>query len=153
MLEYPELGMEAVWQIEVEDFPAFIVVDDKGNDFFRISPFQLLHRPDLGNERTTDLRVAWGSRPEQPSRSVWPARPGKSCPDNRAGSQDAQRATRAFAERPVPSIALSRAQRRFRRRAFLTPVGRARGVRPRRPIRTHSMSTSPSSGVRARTPG
>ncbi len=32
--EYPELGMEAVWKIEVEDFPAFIVVDDKGNDFF-----------------------------------------------------------------------------------------------------------------------
>ena len=34
VLEYPELGMEAVWQIEVKDFPAFIVVDDKGNDFF-----------------------------------------------------------------------------------------------------------------------
>lgn len=34
-LEYPELGMEAIWQIEVEDFPAFILVDDKGNDFFR----------------------------------------------------------------------------------------------------------------------
>ncbi|MGY6499977.1 MAG: fumarate hydratase [Acidimicrobiales bacterium] len=33
-LEYPELGMEAVWKIEVRDFPAFIVVDDKGNDFF-----------------------------------------------------------------------------------------------------------------------
>jgi len=33
-IEYPELGMEAVWKIEVEDFPAFIVVDDKGNDFF-----------------------------------------------------------------------------------------------------------------------
>jgi fumarate hydratase class I len=32
--EYPELGMEAVWKIEVKDFPAFIVVDDKGNDFF-----------------------------------------------------------------------------------------------------------------------
>jgi fumarate hydratase class I len=32
--EYPELGMEAVWRIEVEDFPAFIVTDDKGNDFF-----------------------------------------------------------------------------------------------------------------------
>jgi fumarate hydratase class I len=32
--EYPELGMEAIWKIEVEDFPAFIVVDDKGNDFF-----------------------------------------------------------------------------------------------------------------------
>jgi fumarate hydratase class I len=34
VLEYPELGMEAVWRIQVEDFPAFIVVDDKGNDFF-----------------------------------------------------------------------------------------------------------------------
>jgi fumarate hydratase class I len=34
VLEYAELGMEAVWQIEVEDFPAFVVVDDKGNDFF-----------------------------------------------------------------------------------------------------------------------
>jgi fumarate hydratase class I len=35
VLEYPELGMEAVWRIEVVDFPAFIVVDDKGNDFFK----------------------------------------------------------------------------------------------------------------------
>jgi fumarate hydratase class I len=35
VLEYPELGMEAVWKIEVEDFPAFILVDDKGNDFFQ----------------------------------------------------------------------------------------------------------------------
>ena len=34
VLEYPELGMEAVWQIEVEDFPAFIVIDDKGHDFY-----------------------------------------------------------------------------------------------------------------------
>jgi fumarate hydratase class I len=34
LLEYPELGMEAVWKIEVRDFPAFILVDDKGNDFF-----------------------------------------------------------------------------------------------------------------------
>jgi fumarate hydratase class I len=34
VLEYPELGMEAVWRIEVEDFPAFIVIDDKGGDFF-----------------------------------------------------------------------------------------------------------------------
>jgi fumarate hydratase class I len=34
VLEYPELGMEAVWRIEVEDFPAFVIVDDKGNDFF-----------------------------------------------------------------------------------------------------------------------
>ena len=33
-IEYPELGMEAIWRIEVEDFPAFIVVDDKGNDFY-----------------------------------------------------------------------------------------------------------------------
>ncbi len=37
ILEYAELGMEAVWKIDVEDFPAFIVVDDKGNEF--------LHRP------------------------------------------------------------------------------------------------------------
>jgi fumarate hydratase, class I len=35
VLDYPELGMEAVWKIEVEDFPAFILVDDKGNDFFQ----------------------------------------------------------------------------------------------------------------------
>jgi len=34
VLEYPELGMEAVWKVDVENFPAFIVVDDKGNDFF-----------------------------------------------------------------------------------------------------------------------
>jgi fumarate hydratase class I len=33
-VEYEELGMEAVWRIDVVDFPAFIVVDDKGNDFF-----------------------------------------------------------------------------------------------------------------------
>jgi fumarate hydratase class I len=35
VVEYPELGMEAIWRIEVEDFPAFIVIDDKGNDFFK----------------------------------------------------------------------------------------------------------------------
>ncbi|MGB6057122.1 MAG: FumA C-terminus/TtdB family hydratase beta subunit, partial [Microthrixaceae bacterium] len=34
VLEYPELGMEAIWKIEVENFPAFIITDDKGNDFF-----------------------------------------------------------------------------------------------------------------------
>ena len=34
-IEYPELGMEAIWRIEVVDFPAFIVIDDKGNDFFK----------------------------------------------------------------------------------------------------------------------
>ena len=34
-IDYPELGMEAVWKIEVQDFPAFILVDDKGNDFFK----------------------------------------------------------------------------------------------------------------------
>ncbi len=42
VLEYPELGMEAVWKVEVRDFPAFIVVDDKGNDFFaQLSPKSL----------------------------------------------------------------------------------------------------------------
>ena len=35
VVEYPELGMEAIWRIQVEDFPAFIVIDDKGNDFFK----------------------------------------------------------------------------------------------------------------------
>jgi fumarate hydratase, class I len=34
-VEYPELGMEAIWRIEVEYFPAFIIIDDKGNDFFK----------------------------------------------------------------------------------------------------------------------
>jgi len=34
-VEYPELGMEAIWRIEVENFPAFVVIDDKGNDFFK----------------------------------------------------------------------------------------------------------------------
>ena len=47
VLEYPELGMEAVWRIEVEDFPAFIVIDDKGNDFFAevSTPVRLGNRP------------------------------------------------------------------------------------------------------------
>ena len=35
VVEFEELGMEAIWRIEVEDFPAFIVIDDKGNDFFK----------------------------------------------------------------------------------------------------------------------
>ena len=43
VLEFPELGMEAVWQIEVEDFPAFIVVDDKGNDFFAETSSRVTH--------------------------------------------------------------------------------------------------------------
>jgi fumarate hydratase class I len=34
LIEYPELGMEAIYRIEVENFPAFILVDDKGNDFY-----------------------------------------------------------------------------------------------------------------------
>ena len=34
VLEYPELGMEAIWEIDVVDFPAYILIDDKGNDFF-----------------------------------------------------------------------------------------------------------------------
>jgi len=46
MLEFPELGMEAVWKIEVEDFPAFVVVDDKGNDFFEsvTKPVQIVKK-------------------------------------------------------------------------------------------------------------
>jgi fumarate hydratase class I len=34
LLDYEELGMEAIWKIEVENFPAFIIIDDKGNDFY-----------------------------------------------------------------------------------------------------------------------
>jgi fumarate hydratase class I len=47
VLEYPELGMEAVWRIEVEDFPAFVVVDDKGHDFFATvsKPVALSNKP------------------------------------------------------------------------------------------------------------
>jgi fumarate hydratase class I len=45
VLEYPELGMEAVWKIEVRDFPAFIVVDDKGNDFFDLVRAEAATRP------------------------------------------------------------------------------------------------------------
>lgn len=42
LVEYPELGMEAIWKIEVEDFPAFILIDDKGNDFFQtLNPLHL----------------------------------------------------------------------------------------------------------------
>ena len=50
VLEYPELGMEAVWKIEVEDFPAFIVVDDKGADFFAevTRPVELVRRDARG---------------------------------------------------------------------------------------------------------
>ena len=45
VLEYPELGMEAVWKIDVVDFPAFIVVDDKGNDFFQQVRAEAAARP------------------------------------------------------------------------------------------------------------
>ena len=45
VLEYPELGMEAVWKIEVRDFPAFIVVDDKGNDFYDLVRAEAAARP------------------------------------------------------------------------------------------------------------
>jgi fumarate hydratase class I len=51
VMEYEELGMEAVWKIDVEDFPAFIVVDDKGNDFFaevsKPMAFTISKRPGL----------------------------------------------------------------------------------------------------------
>ena len=43
VVEYEELGMEAIWKIEVENFPAFIVVDDKGNDFFAEFVYQPIH--------------------------------------------------------------------------------------------------------------
>lgn len=61
LLEYPELGMEAIWKIEVEDFPAFILVDDKGNDFLRENP----RRMGLRRLRALSLtRKQNDSRPE-----------------------------------------------------------------------------------------
>ncbi|MEL4356393.1 MULTISPECIES: fumarate hydratase [unclassified Luteococcus] len=58
VLEYPELGMEAVWRIEVEDFPAFIVVDDKGNDFFtevnKPLVMNISTRPDIDSAGDTE---------------------------------------------------------------------------------------------------
>src|SRR5439155_24474060 len=53
VLEYPELGMEAVWKIDVVDFPAFIVVDDKGNDFFEAID---LSRADIGKTKRLPVR-------------------------------------------------------------------------------------------------
>ncbi len=47
VLEFPELGMEAVWRIEVENFPAFIIIDDKGNDFY--DGLEQIQRPDEGD--------------------------------------------------------------------------------------------------------
>ncbi|MGI5326305.1 fumarate hydratase [Actinomadura nitritigenes] len=51
VLEYPELGMEAVWKIEVEDFPAFVVVDDKGGDFFDMGTGQVTLMPTVPPRR------------------------------------------------------------------------------------------------------
>jgi fumarate hydratase class I len=48
VLDFPELGMEAVWKIEVENFPAFIVVDDKGNDFFAETMRPIANRIPVG---------------------------------------------------------------------------------------------------------
>jgi len=60
VLEYPELGMEAVWKIEVRDFPAFIIVDDKGNDFFGGSEG---HPPGQHGADTTGPLLQVGSKP------------------------------------------------------------------------------------------
>jgi fumarate hydratase class I len=55
VLEYPDLGMEAVWQVEVRDFPAFLVIDDKGNDFFAdpdpVGPAVLDNPAGVGSDR------------------------------------------------------------------------------------------------------
>ena len=68
-LEYPELGMEAIWKIEVENFPAFILVDDKGNDFFKMCirdrdklP-ELLGLVDDGNAALSDYRETLADMP------------------------------------------------------------------------------------------
>ena len=69
VLEYPELGMEAVWKIEVVDFPAFIVVDDKGNDFFeavrRAGEGRADRRPLTFSRRPTTSWLAVGPKPSR----------------------------------------------------------------------------------------
>ena len=49
VLEYEELGMEAIWRIEVEDFPAFIIIDNKGNDFYSTFESSGQRRVQLGS--------------------------------------------------------------------------------------------------------
>jgi tartrate dehydratase beta subunit/fumarate hydratase class I family protein len=68
VVEYPELGMEAIWKIEVEDFPAFIVIDDKGNDFFKelkgdLSSSRTLSAPPQRRHQAPSLSQVVGSRP------------------------------------------------------------------------------------------
>ena len=98
VLEYAELGMEAVWKIEVEDFPAFIVVDDKGNDFFT-DPSGAVTVP-LSGIRVRSLRTF---RPGSPGRN---GRSERSC--ERAGQppRPLRRAT------PTWSRAIGRARSR-----------------------------------------
>ena len=81
VLEYAELGMEAVWRIEVEDFPAFIVVDDKGNDFFAETVSARRH-DDPGGPAAR-LKLA-GTRPGR-RRGTARARPGTHARPRSAG--------------------------------------------------------------------
>ena len=67
-VEYPELGMEAIWKIEVEDFPAFILVDNKGNDFFKQLPRL---RQVLNPLRTTLRAVCATNETPPPSARRW----------------------------------------------------------------------------------
>ena len=59
------LGMEAIWRIEVEDFPAFIVIDDKGNDFFKELNFGMMLSP-LPASGERDFIVGTPDRPRRP---------------------------------------------------------------------------------------
>ena len=71
VLEYPELGMEAVWKIEVQDFPAFIVVDDKGNDFFELVTRSAGTPVSLVAERWAQIEPLDGRREWLRSRPRW----------------------------------------------------------------------------------
>ena len=93
VLEYEELGMEAVWKIEVEDFPAFIVVDDKGNDFFTdpSGAVTVPIRPASGSARRSSPRDSlsrWPRRARPPARCrpAWPPRPGPPRPGRRTAA-------------------------------------------------------------------
>ena len=78
LLEYPELGMEAIWRIEVVDFPAFIVVDDKGNDFFRrvTCPARRRDAALIGTEDARSRTTLLQRRQARPGRALCAAMAG-----------------------------------------------------------------------------
>ena len=141
VLEYPELGMEAVWKIEVEDFPAFVVVDDKGNDFFAGTSASRRCRSRSGGERPH--RVA-----------------AEGCLSDAAGAAVLPRGRRPEHDpRPGDEHALGRGEHRVEARASAPRAGPRRAgrraapgppARPARPARSRGSrrAAGPARGAR-----